>query len=356
MKGRDAVTADKTSVYARRFRVLAAAFLLLFFASFLLGRFAVAPGTLFRILWDALREWVCKLFGAEVPGELYSGQEKAVVLNIRLPRVALSALVGAGLSVAGTAYQGMFRNPMVSPDILGASNGAGFGAALGILLSFNYFGVTVSAFVCGVGAVALAWCISRASRMNGTLAMVLAGIVVGSLFSAGTSFIKLVADTEQQLPAITYWLMGSMSRANYKNLVMGIPFIVIGIIIIFALRWRLNILSFNEDEARSLGVNVKILRVAFILASSMITASCVSMCGQVGWVGLLVPHISRMMRGNNNCKVIPVSISLGAFFMIVMDTFARSATASEIPISILTAIIGAPVFIVLLKKTGGSWA
>ena len=144
MKGRDAVTADKTSVYARRFRVLAAAFLLLFFASFLLGRFAVAPGTLFRILWDALREWVCKLFGAEVPGELYSGQEKAVVLNIRLPRVALSALVGAGLSVAGTAYQGMFRNPMVSPDILGASNGAGFGAALGILLSFNYFGVTVA--------------------------------------------------------------------------------------------------------------------------------------------------------------------------------------------------------------------
>ena len=216
MKGRDAVTADKTSVYARRFRVLAAAFLLLFFGSFLLGRFAVAPGTLFRILWDALREWLCKLFGAEVPGGLYSGQEKAVVLNIRLPRVALSALVGAGLSVAGTAYQGMFRNPMVSPDILGASNGAGFGAALGILLSFNYFGVTVSAFVCGVGAVALAWCISRASRMNGTLAMVLAGIVVGSLFSAGTSFIKLVADTEQQLPAITYWLMGSLSSAKTR--------------------------------------------------------------------------------------------------------------------------------------------
>ena len=186
--------------------------------------------------------------------------------------------------------------------------------------------------------------------------IVLAGLVVSSVFEALVSLMKYVADPQDELPVITYWLMGSMSRANYKNLVMGIPFIVIGIIIIFALRWRLNILSFNEDEARSLGVNVKILRAAFILASSMITASCVSMCGQVGWVGLLVPHISRMMRGNNNCKVIPVSISLGAFFMIVMDTFARSATASEIPISILTAIIGAPVFIVLLKKTGGSWA
>ena len=189
MKGRDAVTADKSSVYARRFRVLAAAFLLLFFGSFLLGRFAVAPGTLFRILWDALREWVCKLFGAEVPGELYSGQEKAVVLNIRLPRVALSALVGAGLSVAGTAYQGMFRNPMVSPDILGASNGAGFGAALGILLSFNYFGVTVSAFVCGVGAVALTLALYR-YRNRGPWLSFLSGMLVGSAVEYGCSFLQ----------------------------------------------------------------------------------------------------------------------------------------------------------------------
>ena len=217
--------------------------MLLFFGSFLLGRFAVAPETLFRILWDAIRESFCTLFGMQPPAAAYTGQERAVVLNIRLPRVALSALVGAGLSVAGTAYQGMFRNPMVSPDILGASNGAGFGAALGILLSFNYFGVTVSAFVFGVGAVALAWFISRASRMNGTLAMVLAGIVVGSLFSAGTSFVKLVADTEQQLPAITYWLMGSLSSAKTRDLQFALVPALIGMVPLFLLRWRINLLT-----------------------------------------------------------------------------------------------------------------
>ena len=267
-----------------------------------------------------------------------------VIFNVRLPRIILAAVVGAGLSCAGAAFQGLFSNPLATPDTLGVASGASFGAVLAMLIGGNMIGIQGIALIFGLISCLI------------TFLIVLAGLVVSSVFEALVSLMKYVADPQDELPVITYWLMGSMSRANYKNLVMGIPFIVIGIIIIFALRWRLNILSFNEDEARSLGVNVKILRVAFILASSMITASCVSMCGQVGWVGLLVPHISRMMRGNNNCKVIPVSISLGAFFMIVMDTFARSATASEIPISILTAIIGAPVFIVLLKKTGGSWA
>lgn len=279
-----------------------------------------------------------------------------VIFNVRLPRIILAAVVGAGLSCAGAAFQGLFSNPLATPDTLGVASGASFGAVLAMLIGGNMIGIQGMALIFGLISCLITFLIGR-SRIRGSIVMiVLAGLVVSSVFEALVSLMKYVADPQDELPVITYWLMGSMSRANYKNLVMGIPFIVIGIIIIFALRWRLNILSFNEDEARSLGVNVKILRAAFILASSMITASCVSMCGQVGWVGLLVPHISRMMRGNNNCKVIPVSISLGAFFMIVMDTFARSATASEIPISILTAIIGAPVFIVLLKKTGGSWA
>ena len=277
-----------------------------------------------------------------------------VIFNVRLPRIILAAVVGAGLSCAGAAFQGLFSNPLATPDTLGVASGASFGAVLAMLIGGNMIGIQGMAL--GLISCLITFLIGRSSRRGSIVMIVLAGLVVSSVFEALVSLMKYVADPQDELPVITYWLMGSMSRANYKNLVMGIPFIVIGIIIIFALRWRLNILSFNEDEARSLGVNVKILRVAFILASSMITASCVSMCGQVGWVGLLVPHISRMMRGNNNCKVIPVSISLGAFFMIVMDTFARSATASEIPISILTAIIGAPVFIVLLKKTGGSWA
>lgn len=279
-----------------------------------------------------------------------------VIFNVRLPRIILAAVVGAGLSCAGAAFQGLFSNPLATPDTLGVASGASFGAVLAMLIGGNMIGIQGMALIFGLISCLITFLIGRSSRRGSIVMIVLAGLVVSSVFEALVSLMKYVADPQDELPVITYWLMGSMSRANYKNLVMGIPFIVIGIIIIFALRWRLNILSFNEDEARSLGVNVKILRVAFILASSMITASCVSMCGQVGWVGLLVPHISRMMRGNNNCKVIPVSISLGAFFMIVMDTFARSATASEIPISILTAIIGAPVFIVLLKKTGGSWA
>lgn len=279
-----------------------------------------------------------------------------VIFDVRLPRIILAAVVGAGLSCAGAAFQGLFSNPLATPDTLGVASGASFGAVLAMLIGGNMIGIQGMALIFGLISCLITFLIGRSSRRGSIVMIVLAGLVVSSVFEALVSLMKYVADPQDELPVITYWLMGSMSRANYKNLVMGIPFIVIGIIIIFALRWRLNILSFNEDEARSLGVNVKILRVAFILASSMITASCVSMCGQVGWVGLLVPHISRMMRGNNNCKVIPVSISLGAFFMIVMDTFARSATASEIPISILTAIIGAPVFIVLLKKTGGSWA
>ena len=279
-----------------------------------------------------------------------------VIFNVRLPRIILAAVVGAGLSCAGAAFQGLFSNPLATPDTLGVASGASFGAVLAMLIGGNMIGIQGMALIFGLISCLITFLIGRSSRRGSIVMIVLAGLVVSSVFEALVSLMKYVADPQDELPVITYWLMGSMSRANYKNLVMGIPFIVIGIIIIFALRWRLNILSFNEDEARSLGVNVKILRVAFILASSMITASCVSMCGQVGWVGLLVPHISRMMRGNNNCKVIPVSISLGAFFMIVMDTFVRSATASEIPISILTAIIGAPVFIVLLKKTGGSWA
>ena len=322
--------------------------MLLFFGSFLLGRFAVAPETLFRILWDAIRESFCTLFGMQPPAAAYTGQERAVVLNIRLPRVALSALVGAGLSVAGTAYQGMFRNPMVSPDILGASNGAGFGAALGILLSFNYFGVTVSAFVFGVGAVALAWFISRASRMNGTLA----GIVVGSLFSAGTSFVKLVADTEQQLPAITYWLMGSLSSAKTRDLQFALVPALIGMVPLFLLRWRINLLTLGEEEARSLGVHTTRLRLAIVVCATLITSACVSVSGMIGWVGLVIPHFARMLFGHDYKRLIPASMLLGGSFLVVVDNVARLATAGEIPLGILTSVVGAPVFVWLILRGG----
>ena len=207
-----------------------------------------------------------------------------------------------------------------------------------------------------ISAIFITYSISRKNGKSSIVMIVLAGMVISAVFEALVSLMKYVADPEEELPTITYWLMGSMSRSTYNNLMMGAPFIIAGILLIFALRWRLNIMSLNEDEASSLGMNIQIMRLVFIAASSMITASCVSMCGQVGWVGLLIPHISRMIGGNNNRSVIPISIGLGAFFMIVMDTFARAATAAEIPISILTAIVGAPVFIILLRKTGGAWS
>lgn len=288
--------------------------------------------------------------GKEVEVNAYS-----VIYMIRLPRIFLAAAVGAGLSCAGTAFQGLFSNPLATPDTLGVGSGAAFGAVLAMLFGNGLITIQMTALLFGILACFITYNISRKNGKSSIIMIVLAGMVISAVFEAAVSLMKCIADPEEELPVITYWLMGSMSRANYDNLMLGLPFILIGIIIIFTLRWRLNILSLNEDEASSLGMNIKIMRVVFIIASSMITASCVSMCGSVGWVGLLIPHIARMIGGNNNRTVVPISIALGSAFMIVMDTFARSATAAEIPISILTALIGAPVFITLLRKTGGAW-
>lgn len=308
-----------------------------------IGRYSLSVSETIEILFSDIT-------GKEVNQTGYT-----VIFNVRLPRIILAAVVGAGLSCAGAAFQSLFSNPLATPDTLGVASGASFGAVLMLLIGGGLFTVQLSALTFGLISCFVTYAMSRKNGKSSIVMIVLSGMVISAVFEALVSLLKYVADPEEELPVITYWLMGSMSRANYDNLKMGFPFIFLGLIIIFALKWRLNILSLNDDEANSLGMNVQIMRIIFIAASSMITASCVSMCGQVGWVGLLVPHISRMINGNNNCSVVPISAGLGAFFMIVMDTFARSATAAEIPISILTAIIGAPVFIILLRKTGGSW-
>jgi iron complex transport system permease protein len=235
---------------------------------------------------------------------------------------------------------------------LGVASGASFGAALGLLLGLNLIGVQILALVAGIGAVTLTY-ISGNVEGKSENTIVLAGIMIGSLFTALVSLVKYGADTESQLPAITYWLMGSLSSANYNSMLLGAPPIILGIAILFVLRWRLNILPLSDDEAKASGTNVRLLRTLTIICATAITASCVSMCGQVGWVGLLVPHICRMKFGNNHLSLIPASISIGAVFMVIVDTIARSASASEIPVSILTALIGAPFFITLLKRSGG---
>ena len=275
------------------------------------------------------------------------------LLIITSPRVAAAALVGAALAVSGAAYQGMFRNPMVSPDILGASTGAGFGAAVAILLGAGYFGISAAAFCCGLLAVAAAWLVSRLSKADQAVALILAGMMISSLFSAGTSFVKLVADTQQQLPAITYWLMGSLSSIKDKDVVfLAIP-VALGMIPLFFLRWRMNLLTVGEEEAQSMGVNTRRLRGAVIVCATLLTSASVAVSGMIGWVGLVIPHFCRMLFGYDYRRLIPAGALFGAAFLLAVDDIARLVTTGELPLGILTAFVGAPLFLYLIATGGG---
>lgn len=278
---------------------------------------------------------------------------ETVIFNIRIPRILVSLIVGSGLAAAGASFQALFSNPLATPDTLGCANGASFGAALGILLGLNALGIQISALIFGILAVVLVFVFTRYRHANQIMMIILGGMVVSSLFSALVSLIKYVADPNDVLPVITFWLMGSFSNSTVRSLYTGVPMIILGMVVLYLMRYRMNALSLKEEEAASLGINVRQNRMIVIVASSLITASVVSMCGVVGWVGLLIPHISRMLFGNNHTKVIPGCIVFGALFMLIIDTIARCMYQAEIPVSILTAIIGAPVFLLLLRKTGG---
>jgi iron complex transport system permease protein len=318
------------------------AFLIVFFGSFLLGRYPVSPLTLCRLL-------LAKVLPLEQTWT--SGEEAAVLL--RLPRVAAAALVGAALSVAGASYQGLFRNPMVSPDILGASSGAGFGAAFAIWAGFGTLAISGSAFLSGLAAVLLAYGLGRASSINSTLSMVLSGMMVSSLFTAGTSFLKLIADTNEVLPAITYWLMGSLASVRQRDLLfLAVP-VLGGLAVLLALRWRMNLLTVSDEEAESMGVDLRRLRAVVILCATLMTAASVAVAGLIGWIGLVIPHFCRLLFGYDYRKLLPASALMGAAFLIVVDDVARLAFVSELPIGILTAFIGAPVFAWLILTGGG---
>ncbi len=276
-----------------------------------------------------------------------------VVFNIRMPRIMLAIVAGAGLAAAGGAFQALFSNPLATPDTLGVATGASFGAVLAILLGLPSLGVQLFALVSGLVAVSIVYFVSRVRGSSSIIMIILAGMVVSALFSALVSLVKFAADPQDVLPAITFWLMGSLSAATKETLALGSPLIIIGVVVIYLLRWKLNAMTLSEEEATALGIPVKRIRLIVILAAAMITASAVSMCGLIGWVGLLIPHISRMIFGNDNRYVIPSSIVLGSIFMLVIDTAARCTLPSEVPASILTAVIGAPFFIFLLRKSGG---
>lgn len=275
---------------------------------------------------------------------------ETVVWNIRMPRILLACLVGCCLSAAGASYQGVFQNPMASPDILGASNGAAFGAALSILLGASMMGVAGGAFAMSMISMAVVLLIASKAKGNRIVGLILAGIMVGSLFSAGTSYIKLVADPSNELPQITYWLMGSLSGARMNQVLMVMIPMAIGLVPLLLLRWRINLLTLGEDEARALGVNTSLLRLTVIACSTLITASSVAVSGMIGWVGLVIPHLLRRIVGSDYRYLLPASCMGGAIFLLLVDDVSRNLLAVEIPIGILTVFIGAPFFIYLLCR------
>lgn len=306
--------------------------------SLMLGRYPIDP-----------LEAIAMLVNCVVPVEpSWTEQQATLFFNVRLPRILLALMVGCCLSVAGAAYQGTFQNPLVSPDILGASQGAAFGAAVAILAGFTAGMVSVSAFA--LLTVLLVLLISARAKGNHMMVVVLAGVMVSSLFQAGVSYAKLIADPTDELADITYWLMGSLTGAKMTQVTMIFPILLVGCIVLFALRWRINILTMGDDEASTMGVNARLIRIIVIIAATFVTAACVCVTGMIGWVGLVIPHLCRMLIGADYRKLIPASMLMGAGFLLVVDDIARLATTAEIPIGILTAFVGAPFFLYLITR------
>ncbi len=276
-----------------------------------------------------------------------------VFWQIRLPRILAALMIGAALSAAGAAYQGMYRNPLVSPDILGVSAGAGMGACVAMWLGLPIVIVQLLAFVGGMLAVALTCLIaSMAKRHDPVLSLVLVGIAIGTLCGAVISLIKILADPYTQLPSITFWLLGGLSTITHDDLYSSIPVLLLGMLPLLLLRWRMNLLSLPDDEAKTMGVNVKRLRLIFIICATLITASAVSVAGIIGWIGLVVPHICRLVTGDNYQRLFPASMLGGGLLLLLTDTLARSLFTIELPLGILTALIGAPFFLMLLLRGG----
>jgi iron complex transport system permease protein len=338
---RDKLSAHQTSTLF----LITIPLILLFFISFLVGRYPISP---LEVLMVIASKVVPLNTSVPLPSD-------AVIFQIRLPRILAAMLVGAALSIAGAAFQGLFKNPLVSPDKLGVSAGAGFGAAMAILLSLSAVIIQVSAFIWGLIAVGLTYFISRTFKGTSILTLILCGIAIESFFGAMISLSKYVADPYEQLPSIVFWLLGSFAAVTPQKLVMmGIP-VLFGISILLLIRWRINVLSMGEEEARTMGVDTKKLQAIIIFSCTIVTASSVSICGIIGWVGLVIPHVARMIVGPDHKILLPASVIIGAFFMLLIDDVARTITTVEIPVGILTALIGVPFFLYLLRKSKEVW-
>jgi iron complex transport system permease protein len=325
------------------FAVLIAGLLL----AFTVGRYPVSLGDLLHLV-------IAKLTGRspDVPAAVQN-----VIWLVRGPRVLAAALVGAALAVAGTAFQGLFRNPLVSPDLLGASSGAALGAVLGIYFSLGVLEIEALAFAGGLVAVGAVYLIGSAmSPRDPVLVLVLTGVVIGALLGAGVGLLKYMADPYNQLPAMTFWLLGSLAATNVTDLVPLFGPVALGTLVLLALRWRMNVMALPDEEARALGVPTTALRIAIVAAATLVTSASVATAGIVGWVGLVVPHIARTLVGPDFARLIPAAALLGGGFLLLIDTLARTMTATEIPLGILTALVGTPFFIWLLASVSKTWA
>ena len=273
-----------------------------------------------------------------------------IIFNLRLPRILAAILVGAALAVAGTTYQGIFRNPLVSPDILGVSNGSCIGAAIAILMGAGMLGVQTFAFAGGLIAVLLTMNLPRLIQRDSTIVLVLSGIIVSGFMMASLGLIKYLADPETQLADIVYWQLGSLTKSNYDNLMILAPIIVLTTAVLLAMRWRINVLSLGDREAKLIGANIRFERGMMVCAATLLTASAVCLSGTIGWLGLVIPHLARLFIGDNNVKSLPMAALIGAIFLLMVDTLARNLYVQEIPLGILTGFIGAPFFAWVLIK------
>lgn len=321
---------------------------ILFFVSLFLGRYMINPGDVVKILLNQLP-------GTNIT-PTWETTAETVVIKVRFPRAVMAALVGAGLSMSGAAFQGMFQNPLVSPYVLGVSAGASFGAALGLLMSWPTWMVEIIAFIMGIIAVAVTYAMAHLYKTTPILMLVLSGMVVSAFFQALVSLVKFAADDEDKLPAITFWLMGSLGKIGLDDLAPSAIPMIVAMAVLYAIRWRLNVISMGEREAESLGVNTERVKLVVIIATTLISSLTVSLCGIIGWVGQVIPHFCRMIVGPNHKALIPATIFVGASYIIVIDNLCRLVSVTEIPIGILTSVVGAPVFAYLLRKTKGGWS
>lgn len=306
----------------------------------------------------ALAELVDVLFAKVTGGRTdVAPAVQSVILQVRGPRVVAAVLVGAALAVAGTAFQGLFRNPLVSPDILGASSGAALGAVLGIYFSLGVFAIQFFAFIGGLIAVAAVYIIGSAVRSRDPiLVLVLTGVVIGSLLGAGVGLVKYLADPYNQLPAMTFWLLGSLASTTPADLLPLFGPVVLGSVVLIALRWRMNVMSLPDEEARALGIATGPLRIAIVAAATLVTSASVAAAGIIGWVGLVVPHLARSLVGPDFARLLPAAAILGGGYLLLIDTLARTLAQVEIPLGILTAVIGTPFFIWLLTSVQKTWS